>query len=217
MPQLQGPLPTLIHSSRQLSIPVSKNWLSSYNTHAQSHPHLHPNSTFTPERLEFSSHGPTGGITLHLLSRIERGLAGEVLEPLKEDPESDDRVLDSQISPKKDGKSKSKKDAGKEGTAKRKFADLTTESEWEDPDQYALEQGEQDDIGEIGDRHNFVQAVDEEPTVFEHEDAKRAKTVEQRKQEKKEAKKARLKAEKREKAEAKKKYKVEHREDEEYI
>jgi hypothetical protein len=210
MPQIQGPLPTLLHSSKPISLKVAQNWLSSYSHHAESTPHLHPNSTFTPERLEFSSHGPEGGITMHLLGRIEKGLGGEVLEPLKEEPESDDRVLDSQISPaKKEGKK------GKEG--KRKHADLTTDEDWEDPEKFALEQGEEDDIGDIGDSHNFVQAVDEEPEVHPDAEEQVEGSEPRSKEDRKAAKKAKRQTEKREKNEKAKKQKMNHGSDEEYI
>jgi hypothetical protein len=211
MPQIQGPLPTLLHSTTPVSLKVAQNWLSSYSTQAASRPHLHPNSTFTPERLEFSSHGPEGGITLHLLRRIQAGLNGEVLEPLKEDPEGDDRVLDSQITPMKKGSwNESDNRAGK-----RK--DMTTDADWEDPEKFALAQGEEDDVGEIGEGSNFVQEVSEEPEV--HADGQEAagssKPVS--KGDRKAAKKAKRQAEKREKNEKAKKQKMNHGSDEEYI
>jgi hypothetical protein len=214
MPQIQGPLPTLLHSTQPISLKVAQNWLSSYSTHAESSPHLHPNSTFTPERLEFSSHGPEGGITMHLLRRIEKGLGGEVLEPLKEELEGDDRVLDSQISPTATAATTAKEEFG---GGKRKHADLTTDADWQDPEKFALEQGEDDDVGEIGDRHNFVQEVSEEPEV--HADAEDEveglKPVS--KEDRKAAKKAKRQAEKREKNEKNKKQKMNHGSDEEYI
>jgi hypothetical protein len=146
---------------------------------------------------------------MHLLRRIEKGLGGEVLEPLKEEPEGDDRVLDSQISP-----AAAKKEFG---GGKRKHADLTTDADWQDPEKFALEQGEDDDVGEIGDRHNFVQEVSEEPEV--HPDAEDevegSKPVS--KEDRKAAKKAKRQAEKREKNEKAKKQKMDHGSDEEYI
>jgi hypothetical protein len=147
---------------------------------------------------------------MHLLQRIEKGLGGEVLEPLKEEAESDDQVLDSQIS---DAGKKDK--VGKDG--KRKHADLTTDEDWEDPEKFALEQGEEDDVGEIGDRHNFVQAVEEEPEVHPDAEEEATGSKPRSKEERKAAKKAKRQAEKREKHEKAKKQKMNHGSDEEYI
>ncbi|QDS67480.1 hypothetical protein FKW77_001041 [Venturia effusa] len=209
MPQLQGPLPTVLHSTKPVSLIAAKNWLSAYSARAESHPHHHPNSTFTPERLEFSSHGPEGGITMHLLRRIVAGLDGEVLEPMKEEPTGegnrddgdDDRIVDSQTTTPV-------KEAGK-----RRFGDSTMEGEWEDPEAFARRQGEEDEVGELGDRSNFVAEVSEEPEVHpDAVDGGDAKVV--FKEERKAAKKAKRQAEKREKHEKAKKTKVEHGSDE---
>ncbi|TID27281.1 hypothetical protein E2P81_ATG00043 [Venturia nashicola] len=196
MPQIQGPLPTILHSTKPVALSVAKNWLSAYTTLSESSPQYHPNSTFTPDRLEFSSHGPEGGITMHLLRRIIAGLSGEVLEPMKEeDAESDDRVLDSQITPVQDARGK-----------KREFNHQTTEGEWEDPDIFAGKQGEEGDVGEIGERANFVAEVSEEPEV--HADAVDNGVKAVSKEDRKAAKKAKRQAEKREKNEKAKKVKI---------
>lgn len=139
---------------------------------------------------------------MHLLRRIIAGLNGEVLEPMKEEPEGDDRVLDSQITPVRDGK-------------KRKFKDQTAEGEWEDPEAFARKQGQDDDVGEIGDRSNFVAEVSEEPEVHPDAEDGGAKVVS--KEDRKAAKKAKRQAEKREKNETAKKMKMNHGSEEEYI
>ncbi|KAE9994702.1 hypothetical protein EG327_005148 [Venturia inaequalis] len=183
MPQIQGPLPTLLHTTTPISLSTAKSWLSAYTTLSETHPHHHPNSTFTPDRLEFSSHGPEGGITMHLLRRIVAGLGGEVLEPMKEDEEGEERVLDSQG---------------------------TTGGEGEDPESFARKRGEE---GEVGERSNFVAVVGEEPEVHADADAEAdvvddgVRVVS--KEDRKAAKKAKRQAEKREKNEKNKKVKRE--------
>lgn len=144
---------------------------------------------------------------MHLLRRIIAGINGEVLEPMKEEePESDDRVLDSQGTPG-DG------DGGKN---KRKFnKDQTVEGEWEDPEKFAREQGEEEDVGEAGERSNFVAEVSDEPEVHPDAEDGGAKVVS--KEDRKAAKKAKRQAEKREKNEKVKKMKMNHGSDEEYI
>ncbi|RDI79508.1 hypothetical protein Vi05172_g10532 [Venturia inaequalis] len=184
MPQIQGPLPTLLHTTKPIPLSTAKSWLSAYTTLSETHPHHHPNSTFTPDRLDFSSHGPEGGITMHLLRRVVAGLGGEVLEPMKGDEaEGDDRVLDSQ----------------------------GTTGEGEDPESFARKRGEEGDVGEVEERSNFVAVVGEEPEVHVDADAdvvdEGARVVS--KEDRKAAKKAKRQAEKRERNEKNKKVKRE--------
>lgn len=142
---------------------------------------------------------------MHLLRRIVAGLNGQVLEPMKEEDleeaGSDGRVLDSQGMSVKDGA------AG----VKRKGEEQTMEGGWEDPEVFARERGEEEDVGEIGDRSNFVAEVSEEPEVHADADADAVhggvKTVS--KEDRKAAKKAKRQAEKREKNEKAKKVKRE--------
>jgi hypothetical protein len=150
MPILTGPLPTEIHSTAAVSTETARDYLSHYLDHSEVKPYLHPDSPLGVNGVAFSPHGSSGGIILHLLRRVERGLAGEVLEPEPEPDDAkadDDAALNSQISPSQPAR----------GRRKREEA-----LGWEDPDQYALEQG-------IVEGHemdsNFVRAHEHVPVV----------------------------------------------------
>jgi len=86
-----------------------------------------------------------GGLVLHNLRRVEAGLRGERLAPDPE-PESDDRVLDGLIE---------ESGAKLQGNSwKRKLNDV--EEGWQDLEEFQREQGGVE-VGEIGDRSNFVE------------------------------------------------------------
>lgn len=100
---------------------------------------MHPDAQLG-RSLAFGTHGPTGGITLSQLRKLARGLGGERVTPEPEEkPKSNDKALDSKIA-----------------NGKRKRDDLTTESEWEDPEVWAGKQGGVE-VGEMGERSNFVE------------------------------------------------------------
>lgn len=82
--------------------------LSVYLSQSESTPHLHPDSTLSRTGVLFSAtSGPTGGLAMHHLRRIEAGLRGENLGIESEEellgkfgnlqPEGDDERLDEVI------------------------------------------------------------------------------------------------------------------------
>lgn len=153
-PQISYP-PYRAHSSHQLSIEAAQSLLSTYLTESESSPHLHPDALLSTAGVQFSTHGgPMGGLVLHNLRRVEAGLRGERLAPDPE-PESDDRVLDGLIEEsgaKLQGKS-----------WKRKLNDV--EEGWQDLEEFQREQGRVE-VGEIGDRSNFVEDGSAESPVL---------------------------------------------------
>lgn len=139
--------------------------LSTYITNSESHAHLHPDSSITPEGITFSSKGgPEGNVVMHNLRRIAAGMRGEYMAPEKT-PEPEDDETEGQTFSKK-----------------RKTA---LNDDWQDKAEYEREEGVME-IGEIGERSNFVQEGGEEPevevTAGAQEDgaAKRRKVAESR-------------------------------------
>jgi hypothetical protein len=126
--------------------------LETYITNSESHPHLHPDALVTPTGVAFSSNGgPMGSVVMHNLRRVAAGLRGEYLEPEKTpEPEEDENV---------DGFG-----AGKKFNKERKGFTTLREEDWQDKAVYEQEQGGIE-VGEIGDRMNFVQEGGEEPEV----------------------------------------------------
>jgi hypothetical protein len=149
---LDAPPPSRHISSTTISVADASRMLETYLTNSESHPHLHPDALVTPAGINFSSHGGSmGGVLMHNLRRVAAGLRGEYLEPEKTpEPEEDE-----------EGAGKFNKKGGK----KRKTApDATTADDWEPLEQFERDQGVIE-IGEVGDRTNFVQEGAEEPEV----------------------------------------------------
>jgi hypothetical protein len=153
MPVLIGPLPTNVHSTAPISIDTARSYISAYLANSEAKPYLHPDCFVSVNGIEFSTHGSGGGVIMHLLRRVERGLAGEILEPEPEfDPNSEEAVLDSQ-DPAQGGK-------------KRKRETVEEEKlDWEDPDLYALEQ-EDGDRAEV--ESNYAQTPVHVPETAEY-------------------------------------------------
>jgi hypothetical protein len=126
--------------------------LQTYLTNSESHPHLHPDALVTPTGITFSSHGgPTGGVLMHNLRRVAAGLRGEFLEPEKTpEPEGGEEDAEGGFGAGKYNK----------GGKKRKSA----EDDWEPIENFQRDQG-MVEVGEVGDRMNFVQEGGEEPEV----------------------------------------------------
>lgn len=104
--------PSVHHTNltRHLDPATAQSHLSTFLAKTPSTPHLHPDSLLSSTGITYSAHsGPSGGLALHHLRRIEAGLRGENLgveteEELKrqfagEDDlaEGDDEVLDASI------------------------------------------------------------------------------------------------------------------------
>jgi hypothetical protein len=146
--------------------------LETYITNSESHPHLHPDALVTPTGVAFSSNGgPMGSVVMHNLRRVAAGLRGEYLEPEKtpEPEENEDENADGL-------------GAGKKFNKKRKGFTTLREEDWEDKAVYEQEQGGIE-VGEIGDRMNFVQEGGEEPEVQVTTGAEEETGVKKRKKE----------------------------------
>lgn len=131
---------------------------------------------------------------LHNLRRIQQGLAGEVLAPDPDDlfalPEGDDSKFDEIAAGAGAGKRK--------GGLKRKVEAEEQEGEWQDLQQYQLQQEEL--VGEVGERG--AENVGE-TEAMDVDGAEEQGLSKREKESRKEEKKKRRKAERREKEGAK--------------
>lgn len=103
------------------------------------------------------------------MTRIEKGLAGEILAPEVEEPQgvSDDRKLDAKMNYGGPVRGHNER-----GSARDNGEATATDGEWEDKDDYlrsqradyALEENG-DEIGELGPRHNAVSTNAKEPDL----------------------------------------------------
>jgi len=143
---ISAPPPSRHISSIPISLTTASQMLTTYITNSESHAHLHPDSSITPEGISFSSKGgPEGNVVMHNLRRIAAGMRGEYMAPEKTpEPEDDEDA---------EGRSFSNK--------KRK---TVLNDDWQDKAEYEREEG-LIEVGEIGDRSNFVQEGGEEPAV----------------------------------------------------
>lgn len=155
--------PSHPRSSTSLTPSAALENLSTYLTASQTHAHLHPDSVLDPAAIKFSATGgPSGGLVLHHLRRVQQGLQGEVLAPEKGELEAlfggasaaaagDDTALDGLVSETARG-------LNANGGAKRKGVLKKTSSaaaaDFEtgalDPVEYARNQEVL--VGEVGDR-----------------------------------------------------------------
>ncbi|KAL1302224.1 hypothetical protein AAFC00_002649 [Neodothiora populina] len=70
------------HTSSPLSPSTALHHLKTYLSLSETQPHLHPDAQLDPREIRFSTTGgPSGGLVLHNLRRVEKGLEGEVLAP----------------------------------------------------------------------------------------------------------------------------------------
>lgn len=103
--------PTHHHASltTHLSPSAAQTHLAAFLDKTSTQPHLHPDSLLSITGVTYSAHsGPSGGLALHHLRRIEAGLRGEELGAETEDDlnrlngdgdegEGDDTILDTTI------------------------------------------------------------------------------------------------------------------------
>lgn len=149
---MQETLPPYRHiSSKPITTEYASNFIATFVANSELHAHLHPDALITPTGVQFSSHGGSvGGVVLHNLRRVAAGLRGEHLEP-EPTPEPEERP--------EEGKKKRSK-GGEEVEA----APVVAEEEWQDLEEYEREQ-EGVEVGEIGERDNFVASGGEVPDV----------------------------------------------------
>ncbi|KAF2405465.1 hypothetical protein EJ06DRAFT_27142 [Trichodelitschia bisporula] len=97
MPQLVGPIPTVVEETREASLAEAQIFVQSFLAAAETRPQMHPDAVLAPGGPQFSTHGPKGGVVMHLLQRVERGLAGEVLAPEDLALEKEEAVADQDM------------------------------------------------------------------------------------------------------------------------
>lgn len=175
--------------------------LSAFISASESTPWLHPDARITPDEIKYSTNGgPQGGIVLHHLRRIEKGLRGEILAPEADDifglPEGDDARLDDASAGYQ-----TSLDGGKKKGGLKKSAE---EEGWQDAESYARAQEVIE--GEVGDRdtsHAHNADYDADPMHLDMDADAGAGLSKAEREARKEAKKNRRKAEKKEKEEKK--------------
>jgi hypothetical protein len=146
----QVPPPSRHISSQPVTLATASRILETYITHSESHAHLHPDSTITPEGITFSSKGGAeGNVVMHNLRRIAAGLRGEYMAP-EMTPEPDDNDEDAAFD--------------KRPNKKRKSFTSALNDDWQDKAEYEREEGVYE-VGDVGVRSNFVQEGGEEPEV----------------------------------------------------
>ncbi|GAB7357457.1 hypothetical protein MBLNU459_g8378t1 [Dothideomycetes sp. NU459] len=202
--------PSHAHASTPLPPSAALAHLSAFLLASETTPWLHPDAQLAADEIKYSTTGgPSGGIVMHNLRRIEQGLRGEVLAP--EDAE------DELFGPRAGGGGGGDDEDGgapaaaagagrRKGGLKRKAedeAEAEAEAEgWQDLQQYQLQQVEL--VGEVGERGTGY-AVDEAGEAEAMDvDGHEGPTLSKRdKEARKEEKKRRRKAERRDKEEGK--------------
>lgn len=165
--------------------------LSAFLSASESTPYLHPDAQLTPAEIKFSTTGgPSGGLVLHNLRRVHKGLDGEVLAPEKDElndifglPDGgDDARVDAAVG------------ASRKGALKRKS--VYDGVDVVDPVEYARSQVVLE--GEVGDRDQADGEAEEyyDADAMEVDDGDGAGMTEREKKARKEEKKKRQKAEK---------------------
>lgn len=176
--------PPVIHHARHpthLPPTAAQSHLAAFIALTPTNPHLHPDSLLSSTGITYSAHsGPSGGLALHHLRRIEAGLRGEnliaetdaELAKFKESEdgeygkEGDDTKLDESIARRAQKDTKKRKRTAEirdwaEDTSSaadvppqelESFAHNTPvhESEWQDQREFELEQRPLE--GEVGER-----------------------------------------------------------------
>jgi len=197
--------------------------LQTYILNSESHAHLHPDALIKASKVVFSAHGgPTGGVVMHNLRRVAAGLRGEYLEP-EATPEPEETATTGEgveVSAAVGAQGKSGKIARPKKSMKPTGTKMTFEDEegpsveetanegWMDKETYELEEGAVDEVGELGERSNFVASGGAVPEVeATDEGAGSKRKAAQDKEARKKAKKER-EAEFKKKREAQKKAKA---------
>lgn len=150
----QVPPPARHISSTPISLNNASRMLDRYLKNSESFAHLHPDSTISPDGVNFSSKGgPEGTVVMHNLRRIAAGMRGEYMAPEKTPEPEEEEATEGQQSA---GKGKKRKDIS--------TALNDGDSDWQDKAEYERQEGVFE-AGDIGERSNFVQEGGEEPEV----------------------------------------------------
>ncbi|RMZ04790.1 hypothetical protein D0864_01447 [Hortaea werneckii] len=175
VPRASDP-PTRHHPAltKSLKPAAAETKLAGFLEKTQTQPYLHPDAQLSLAGITYSAQsGPTGGLAIHHLKRIDAGLKGENLVAETADelamfggdaalPEGDDSKLDATIGAKSDEKKKgvlkrkrSTEEVGKwaEQSSEAAFGEAQTGAaaeDWQDREEY--EQSQQPLEGEVGER-----------------------------------------------------------------
>lgn len=153
--------PHRLISSKSIPIEDASLMLEKYLSNSEVHPHLHPDALITPSGTTFSAQGgPTGGVVMHNLRRVAAGLKGNYLEP-EPTPEAEGDDRNTGVNDTQD-QSKTKQGAD------------TAVEEWQEMSEYEREEAVIE-VGDIGDRTNFVQQEEIEAGHLSGEGKKRKK------------------------------------------
>ncbi|KAI7554985.1 hypothetical protein KC331_g155 [Hortaea werneckii] len=225
VPRVSDP-PTYHHPAltKALKPASAETKLAGFLEKTQTQPYLHPDAQLSLAGITYSAQsGPTGGLAIHHLKRIDAGLKGENLVAETADelamfggeaalPEGDDSKLDATIEAKSDEKKKgvlkrkrSTEEVGKwaEQSSEAAFGEAqagAAAEDWQDREEY--EQNQQPLEGEVGEREGAPATKQGgQPPVVRHAGGDGHKELSAAdKKARKDAKKARVKAEKAEKA-----------------
>ncbi|RMY89211.1 hypothetical protein D0864_06482 [Hortaea werneckii] len=175
VPRASDP-PTRHHPTltKSLKPAAAETKLAGFLEKTQTQPYLHPDAQLSLAGITYSAQsGPTGGLAIHHLKRIDAGLKGENLVAETADelavfggeaalPEGDDSKLDATIGAKSDEKKKgvlkrkrSTEEVGKwaEQSSEAAFGEAqagAAAEDWQDREEY--EQSQQPLEGEVGER-----------------------------------------------------------------
>jgi hypothetical protein len=153
--------PYRLVSSQPIGLERASLILDKYLANSEVHPHLHPDALITPSGTTFGAQGgPTGGVVMHNLRRVAAGLKGNYLEPEPTpEPESGEQhALDGANNPQVDSNGN--------------MGDGIAPEDWQDMSEFEREEGAVE-VGELGDRSNFVQQEEIEPGHLSGEGKKR--------------------------------------------
>ncbi|KAF2832268.1 hypothetical protein CC86DRAFT_273351, partial [Ophiobolus disseminans] len=146
----QVPPPSRHISSTPITLSSASHMLETYLKNSESHAHLHPDSTITPEGINFSSKGgPEGNVVMHNLRRIAAGLRGEYMAPEKTPELEEDEAAEANAY---------------KGKKRKNFSAPLNDGDWQDKAEYEWQEGVLE-VGDIGERSNVVQDGREEPEV----------------------------------------------------
>lgn len=134
------PAPYRRISSKPISLADGSEMLDRYLQNSLAHSHLHPDALITPTGTNFSALGSSGGVVMHNLRRVAAGLKGEHLEP--------------EPTPEPEGKAGAQNDIAVE--AVNGLQEEVAVEGAQDMEEFQREEGVVE-VGEIGDRTNFVQ------------------------------------------------------------
>lgn len=162
-PPMQNPTPP-----HRLTPQTAQTTLKTFLSQTSTKAHLHPDALLSSTGIQFSANsGPTGGLALHHLSRIEAGLRGENL--VQETQEELEAVFGEEMRAAGTLRGDDRRvDAAIEKTSSKRSRSQDRVREWEDGAEFAAQQEIVE--GEVGNRGGaeVVQQGGAPPEVEQH-------------------------------------------------